>query len=359
MYLESLQTHQFRNLQDQRLELGPGLTVFEGANGQGKTNVLEAIYLLCTGRSFRTHGLIECCRNGTESFSLSGSLQWEPRAKPLAVAYQAGKLQRLVYDTPRTGLEYLQESAIFAFTARSKQLVEGAPEERRRFLDRLVYFFEPHHLRELKEHKRLQQQIRQVLIEQGSPALLRSFKQPYLTLSKRIVGRRIALIENLSNEAQQLFRQLFDFPLQLQFTYQIRNGSSVDQYERQMERIEARERLFKRLMMGPQLDDLSIEHGGFPASKFASSGQIRAFVLSLECAAMQRFRSEKNTDPIFIFDDIDAELDLNRIHQFCSFMQSHGQVLVSTSKHAIIPANMLNRAFFVEQGATRLERNAE
>lgn len=338
------------------MELQTGIHGFFGANGQGKSNVLEALYTLLAGRSFRTQNLSECTCHGQASFHLQGTLV-SSRQTSMEWQHRQGKSQKMLDGKAVSASEYLRTAPALAFHARSRLLLEASPEERRRFLDRLVFCLEPGHLEEIKKMQRLLEQLKAVLARDPRPSLLRPFKIPFARLSWSIAERRISFLRRLAPFLSEMLSEVFNWSVQVDLLYSMRMAAEAQEYLDKMERLIAAECLARRLQMGAHLDDFDLRLNGLPSRQMASAGQQRVLLLALLCGTMEARRKIHGNGLIFIFDDFDSELDPNKIESFCNWIQPRAQTFISSAKRDIIPSKWMSRAFNLCQGAVRLERN--
>jgi DNA replication and repair protein RecF len=356
-HLERFRCQGFRNLQPLQLEFDSGIHGFFGANGQGKSNLLEGLYTLLAGRSFRTQQLSDCLQQGQQAFQLEGLLVSPVRQSRLEWHYRQGKSQKLLDGKAVSTRDYLACAPVLAFHARSRMLLEGSPEERRRFLDRLVFCLEPCHLDDLKKMQRLLEQLKAILASDPRPALLRPFKLPFARLSHAIAERRRSFLGQLTPFLLDMLRQIFSWSVLVELRYLMRQRVEPQDYLDKMERIMANECLARRLQMGAHLDDFELILDGRPSRQVASAGQQRLLLLALLCGTLVARKQTKSSGIIFVFDDFDSELDYEKIESFCSWIQPRTQTFISSAKRDIIASKWMSRAFTLHQGAVRLERN--
>ncbi len=176
MILDRLTARNFRNLADSPIEFHPETNLVFGRNGQGKTNLLEAIYFLATTKSFRTPRLASVVRFGESSVYVAGSLQRFDIEKTISVGLEIGEQRRrvLLINEERVPLpQYVSAMSVFAYSSARLEIIRGVPEERRRFLDRGIASVEPAYLDSLNRYARILKQ-RNALLQSGTatPAAL-------------------------------------------------------------------------------------------------------------------------------------------------------------------------------------------
>lgn len=328
-----------------------------GSNGQGKTNFLEAVYLLLTTKSFRTATVRDVIGEGDSKAVLDGALERQGRTRRLHMTVGKGIEQRRLDGKNAGALEYLAQSCVIAFTARSKEIIQGPPETRRLFVDRHVAHFDKQHIVDLGRHRKNLQQLRRVVQGHGDLMTYRSFKQASINVAERIVKRRMEYLASWKEKATEIFGAVFGYSASLQVRYRIRNEGK-EAYGQRMMALCAAEMLHRRMLMGPQLDDLEIVCEAMAMRQTGSSGQVRAGVLSLKLAIAEMYRRKTGTWPVLILDDVDAELDNRRISSLLGFVSQRGQTLISTSKYGTIKAYPGGAVFLLKGGNVIPERTS-
>src|SRR5215212_4829520 len=172
MILRQLTTQNFRNLVPAEIAFHENTNLLVGRNGQGKTNLLEAMYFLATTKSFRTSRIASVFRFGSESVFVSGALQRDALERTLSVGLETGESKRrvLMINGEKVTLPaYLNAISVFAYSAGRLEVIRGAPEERRRFIDRGIASVNPAYLEQLTRYTRVLKQ-RNALLHEGGPS---------------------------------------------------------------------------------------------------------------------------------------------------------------------------------------------
>src|SRR5436309_4908975 len=166
MNLRQVTTDNFRNLASAEIAFHPRVNLVVGRNGQGKTNLLEAIYFLATTKSFRTSRVASLVRHGSQSVFVSGALQREVE-KTLSVGLDEKKRVLLINGERVPLASYVSAMTVFAYSSARLEIVRGAPEERRRFLDRGIASIDPGYLEQVSRYARVLRQ-RNALLQSGT-----------------------------------------------------------------------------------------------------------------------------------------------------------------------------------------------
>jgi DNA replication and repair protein RecF len=356
LLIRGVQVTNFRNLEDTRFTFHDGLNWYLGGNGQGKTNLIESVYFGLTGKSFRTANVRDLMRDRGKTLSVGVDCERKGNRLHLEVELGASGCIRKLGGKTASLKDFLRSGGVLAFTARTKDLVEGSPEDRRRFLDQMISHLDINYLALLGKYRRSLNQLRQILLRGGDLGTYLGFKHGAVSVAKAIVARRMSFLQSIRDSAGAIHREIFNQDENLFFVYQIRNCDDFENYEKKMMDVSASELLNRRNLMGPHLDDLVIKYKNNKARHFASSGQVRGIVLSLQLAVRKACLAERGFNLVFLLDDIDAELDAERLDRLLLYLRGAGQSLLTTSKYGIIDTAK-GHIFRVQAGRISPERN--
>ncbi|HRJ87885.1 MAG TPA: DNA replication and repair protein RecF [Pyrinomonadaceae bacterium] len=346
MQLECVETQNFRNIGG-KIDCSDGLNIFVGENGHGKTNWLEAIYLLSTARSFKTSKLTETISFNEEWAIVRGRVrQSEGIDRELQVAIQ-NSVKALSINGKKSSVgEYLGQVHAVVFNSEELEVVRGTPEARRRFIDGGIVSLHPPFVQTFSDYSRVLRHKTALLqtardneysIEQ-TIELLKPWNDQLISLATRIHKGRIRFVERMN---EFLHRRLFGREeLFIRFVSNLEGKGDLSNYEalleeRLMLRTQA-EMVAGRALVGPHRDDLEISFDGRDIRKYGSAGQQRSALLLLLLANIELFNSTRGEYPVFLLDDIDAELDHRRIGQLLEFLAGKTQTFVSTSKTSFV-----------------------
>jgi DNA replication and repair protein RecF len=360
MILESIEAHQFRNLSGTIL-WGSGLNIIFGNNGQGKTNWLEGIYLLSRTKSFRTQRLQESIRFGQEMAFVSGIVSSGELERNVQVTLQ-GKSKSIWVNGKREQLvRYLGQLQVFAFTSDELEVVRGMPEARRRFIDRGVASLRPAYVQTLSNYKKVLKQKNRILQDSIDTSmslaetkdLLAPWNEQLVDLAHQIHLARTDYI-GLINAV--LERGLFERrEIQIRYVSSLEGKGNMDDYESLLEhrlhlRLEA-ELAAGRALLGPHRDDLEILLEGHEMRVYGSAGQQRSALLLLDLAAISVYNSCHHEYPLFLIDDVDAELDEKRINSLLEYLEGRTQTFITTSKRSHVQTFMSRASVYeIEDG---------
>lgn len=330
--IRSLRSQQFRNLADGRVDFDSGWSLAVGANGAGKTSLLEALYMAATSKSFLSHRLIDCCRRGTSRFSTEIETQQQGRVRLRLAWDRADGLRRQVNDSASDLPAYLEAQPILAYTARDSELLDGAPASRRRFLDANIVNQDPASIRLLARLRALIEAKRAALSERQPIEPWNELLVPVITDLQR---RRAGLVEDLE---QRIAPAAGDLGLADQPRMEYlpsRPGGSEDDDEllpllnqRKQEELDCGYPLW-----GPQRDDWrwSWAEEGVEIRRRASRGEKKALTIALFAACSRRL-VESGRQATLLIDDLDSELDSRRRAQVCALLDDLPQVVATSSR---------------------------
>jgi DNA replication and repair protein RecF len=365
--LLEVKTRDFRNLVDQGVTLARHTTVLFGANGQGKTNFLEACYLLCSLRPLRAHKLAELVRIGSERSALvAGKFDLPSGVREVEVEIgREGRNARVDGKPVRDPDELFGGLATVAFTPDDLAVVKGGPEGRRRLLDRAVQNRHPAHLADARDYQRALRSRNELLRQGADPALLASFDEPLARLGARLRTRREEVLEEVRPGAQSAFAEIARGEPPLVMTY-LAAGRDSDGLADGGASLETRllEALRRRLprdrergytSVGPHADDLGLSIGERSARLYASQGQSRAVVLAFKIGEIENLRRAQGRAPLLLLDDVSSELDPERNAWLMQYLAAlEGQVVLTTTDLKLVAKSAVKEALFQRVAGGRI-----
>jgi len=343
MELVGIETWNFRNLEDRVVEIDPGLNVVFGANGQGKTNFLEAIAVVGNVRSFRRTSPRKIVRHGQPAFRVEARVRnryGEVHLKQI-VEISTSVSRRLEVDGVSVSLtEYLAEFPVFSLSSADIELVVGSPENRRSFIDRLVFFDEPKHLDDLRDYRRRLRQRNAALSSGRELGELEIWEEGLARAAAVIVTRRDQGIRRWRERFSLMYEDLrgSGFPdLCVEYRGEISLPTEGEEevaefYRRRYDKSRVRDVQAGFTHEGPHRHDLVLKAGGRSVRDVLSAGQVRTVAAALWIASLTQVEERKGELLPVLVDDADAELD---DHVFRRMVDSLGRSrqVVMTSAH--------------------------
>ena len=365
MLLESLEAQHFRNLNGKIL-CGKGLNIIFGENGQGKTNWLEAIYLLATTKSFKTAKLTETICFAEDTAIVRGLVQQSAEIHHNLQVFLQGNTKTLsVNNKKETINRYLGELHAVIFNSDELEIVRGSAEGRRKFLDGGIVSIYPPFVQTLTDYNRVIRQKNSLLQSaqdkgfslEKTAELLEPWNEQLIHLATRIHKARLRYVERLN---EVLEKKLFGKEeVSIRYASSLEAKGDLADYaallaERLTLRVQA-ELASGYSLIGTHRDDLEISFDGHDLRKYGSSGQQRSALLILQLATVSVYFEQNKEYPLFLLDDIDAELDYKRIGQLLEFLSDKTQTFVTTSKESFIERFGAGAEIFtIENGTVKM-----
>jgi DNA replication and repair protein RecF len=339
----------FRNLASADLSPSPRTTVLVGENGQGKTNLLEAIYVLATLRPLRPARLAELVRHGAPRASVAGDFDGAGGVRRVAVEIQDGMRTALLDGKAQERLDtYFEGLAAVAFTPDDLLLVKGGPDGRRRFADRAAFNRWPAVLAEARDYVRALRARNGALRATGPTAadVEASFRLPLVRAGARLVRRRLDLLAELAPRLRQSFARISgEGAPEAHLSYRAAGGVRAEGGEAELataleDALRARTDRDRRrgfTSVGPHADDLVLALDGHGARGFGSQGQQRALVLALKIAEIENLRASLGRPPLLLLDDVSSELDPAKNHFLLDYLSLlPGQAFLTTTDRRLL-----------------------
>ena len=347
MRIVRIRLFQYRNLWNQDIVPGPGITLFSGLNGQGKTNILEALYFLAYGRSFHTSAPKDCVRHGDSMCRVEGLIERGSLSRDIAVTINGAEKKLFVMGKPAPLDEFVGNLHLFAFTHEHLGVVRGAPADRRAFLDRAMVSLFPGHIACLAAYSRALKQRNNILgaIRDGKktyePRLIDAWDEALARSGSRVLSNRVKYVENMKRE---LPRGLFGAEeLKMHYLSSLGTDSAdisrlEEKFIEKLRSVREKDRCSGHTSVGPHRDDLKLYVNGKSLVDFGSSGQQRSGLLALYFSQMEIHFREHGFYPVFLVDDAEAELDEERLRTFLQYLSSRTQTLLTSTKKFLIGA---------------------
>jgi DNA replication and repair protein RecF len=345
--LIQISVQSFRNLVDASYSFGDLVNVLVGTNGAGKTSLLEALVIFGNLRSFRTADLRKVVRHGENVFRLSGNIEDGHRTYRLEQIVEVGPpLSRtLRVDGAVVKVEkYLQMAPLFAITSHDRELVTGAPDGRRAFLDRFVFLQRPSYLEELRGYRRALRQRNAALVVGGSEAEIAVWENPLAAAAARVVDARRVGTGKLSELFAEVWKDLSSRgspAVTIQYRIEPWNEACFgiekveESYRRRYNETRTRDRQMGFTVDGPHRHDLSLKTNGRSVRHVLSSGQIKGVAAALRLASLSQVERERNEHLPVIVDDVDAELDGGALTLLVQRLGKERQLFLSSANEQV------------------------
>ena len=374
MQITELTLRSYRSYETLHLAFDPGVQIFLGANAQGKTNIIEALYYAAFGRSHRTSSDAELIRVGADGAHIGLSFRRHDVPGELSFTFARGARRRITY----AGESLRQRDLVgilpmVLFSPEDLFLVKGAPALRRRYLDAELSQASPAYYGELLRYTRILKQRNAVLKDirerLAAPDDLPPWDVQLAKSAAYIVTRRIAAVAQLGALSARV-QAVLAAGEELALAYEIAGAGAEDFAEDDMTEAlhvwynkmlcEGRARDIARAAtgVGPHLDDLVLRVGGMSLRSYGSQGQQRTGALALKLAELFYLQENIGEAPILLLDDVMSELDADRRRALLDFIRhEHIQTFITATDAAYFPAERMGTYRYVEAGTVRDEES--
>ncbi|MGP7819570.1 DNA replication/repair protein RecF [Niallia sp. 01092] len=369
MFIEQLLLRNYRNYEHLELDFENKVNVFLGENAQGKTNVMESIYVLAMAKSHRTSNDKDLIRWDTEYAKIEGRLQKAHGHLPMQlIVSKKGKKAKYNHIEQRKLSQYIGNMNVVMFAPEDLNLVKGSPQVRRKFIDMEIGQISPVYLHDMWQYQKILQQrnsyLKQLQIKkQTDDTMLDILTEQFIQVAANIVAKRYEFLHLLENWAVPIHKGISRGLETLKIHYKPSVDVSEEQdlskmkevYEEKFFNIKKREIDRGMTMFGPHRDDLLFFVNGRDVQTFGSQGQQRTTALSIKMAEIELIHSEIREYPILLLDDVLSELDDYRQSHLLNTIQGKVQTFVTTTNVDGIDHQTLKEAstFSVESGTMR------
>jgi DNA replication and repair protein RecF len=334
LHLAHLKLRDFRNYARLDAAFAPGFHLLLGDNAQGKTNILEAIYLMATLRSFRGVGGAQMVRHGAKGYFVGGKTVG--RGEHDIKMYWSSAERKLSLDNQpvRKLTDYLGVLRVVVFCTEDLQLIKGAARARRRFVDLLLSQTHKAYLPLLQRYARALRSRNALLKRRDADeAALDSFSVELVKAGEEIVRLRRELTPKLSPLARLAYRRISNDAEELRLEYQ---PSVKQDFTVELAQSRRRERTYRSTLVGPHRDEFTLLLNDRPAAQFGSEGQKRTLAIALKMAQAEYLAGLHGSAPILLIDDVMGELDAKRRAGFLPLLErthhSRGQVFMTCTE---------------------------
>jgi DNA replication and repair protein RecF len=365
--LRRLALSNFRNYTDLELEPAARLNVFVGANAQGKSNLLEGIAMLGTGKSFRTAREVDVVRQGCERAVLRGTATLAAGTVELACAIErSSRGTRKTYTVNGHAVRYagyLGRLRVVTFVPADLDLASGTPSARRAFLNAALSQSEPGYYYELARYRKTLQQKNALLrgVVDSDAALLATYNRTLVEAGTDIMLAReqlIAAVAQSARQAQARFTgtERLDVTYEPDVAFESATAAAIrTAFEARLLQYAEAERLRKSSIVGPHRDEVGLLLDGVSLAAYGSQGQQRTAVLALKIAEYAEMRERSNESPLLLLDDVLSELDEERAAAFLNEISEYDQTFI-TATH--LPEGLPTSAHLARVNDARVQTSA-
>lgn len=372
MKIKSLKLLYFRNYLSTNIEVHPSLNVLVGNNANGKTNIIESIFCLALGKSYRTKSDSECIMFGETATAMSCIVNKNDRELDIMLGINNKGKSAKIAGIKKTKLtDFVGELNVVLFSPEDLQIVKGSPALRREFMNREFYQFSRiyhkyylmyQHL--LKQRNSYLKDMRKNPKDEMSLAYLETLTSQLVKVALYITKERVSFVRDISKLTYKNMLNISNGQETLKIKYKSSVLDALNIAEINDESF-TEENLTKVIMkksfddimrgstkIGPQHDDLEFYINDLDAKMYASQGQQRSIVLSLKLAEINFLKEKTGTYPVLLLDDVLSELDKNRQLKLLDAINENVQTFITTPSISDIKEDLLKKAkvFKIEDG---------
>ncbi|KRL01655.1 DNA replication/repair protein RecF [Liquorilactobacillus capillatus] len=371
MYLDKLTLKNFRNYQNVELSFSPQVNVLIGENAQGKTNLLEAIYVLAMTRSHRTSNERELLMFKQETAIISGEVERKlGKLKLELILSKKGKKAKANHLEQARLSQYIGQLNVILFAPEDLSLVKGAPSVRRKFIDMEFGQIDPHYLHNLSQYKAVLKQrnkyLKQIQAKKTTDlVLLEVLSDQLAAFGAEIVVRRLKFLAKLERYAQDIQKDITQSKEKLTFEYESSvtgvMDKTVEELYQKMRRYlteNSKKEIFQgTTLYGPHRDDVRFLINTRNVQTYGSQGQQRTTALAVKLAEIELMRDETGEYPILLLDDVLSELDGDRQTHLLKTIQNKVQTFLTTPSLSEVTRQLINdpKIFKITQGKVVLQ----
>ena len=367
MLVKSIGLSGFRNYDGARADFDPGINVITGDNAQGKTNLLEAVYFLSCGHSFRTRRDRDAVNFSFDTARIDADIESDGREHKIEIAFGNGVKKTIKVNGVKlkTAAELSGRLTAVFFCPDDLEIIKEGPSQRRRLLDGCISQLRPRYAAAISAYSRAYEQKSRILRDRREKPellpLLNEYDDAMCRLSAEIIRYRAFFASLLCEKASEIHREFSGGADELTAKY--RTVSTItDPFlpaSKLLPLLEEHQRSHRRAelesgtcLSGCHKDDVEIFINSQPAKGFASQGQTRTAALSLKLAEREVIKDDKGETPVLLLDDVLSELDPIR-QNFVLNRISGGQVLITCCEDARIANRTGGRLIYIEKGTIR------
>lgn len=367
MILTSLEMIDFRNYEQEKIDFADQKNFLFGNNAQGKSNLLEAIYLSCLSKSFRTSHEKEAIAFSKQNFILKAEFKFDNGNKQkVTLLCSNNKGKEISVNRKRISRisEFIGNFPVVLSSPEEYNLTTGPPPERRKFIDILLSQVSKKYIHFLIEYFRILKQKNAILQKwkqtgKQNQIELEPWNERLVEIGSKIIDFRNKFSGQLSINIKDIYSKLVKNNEQLDFTYhpnvEFNSSEEIEScFENKLKQLFYKEVQRGTSLAGPHRDDFIFKINGHDLKKFGSRGQHKTVLISLAAAEYELIKKLTEETPILLIDDLYSELDVNRENNILDLLEGFGQVFItSTEIHNKDSKKEKSKHFFVKSGTVQ------
>ena len=354
MLINSIEIQNFRNYKNEKINLNPNINIFYGDNAQGKTNIIEAIFLSAFGKSFRTNKEKELIKIG-EDFS-NININYTNKVKQGSIKIQINDKKNITVNSIKIKKlsEILGNINVVLFTPDDINILKNGPSNRRKFLNMLIGQIRPNYIHNLNMYLKVLEQrnnyLKQVKNNTINDELFNIWDLQLAEFGEKISSYRKEFIEKIRKKLKIVHSEITQNKEDIEIEY-ITDSLNKEELLKKLQKNRKIDIIRGYTGVGIQRDDFIIYINKEPVNVYGSQGQHRTAILSLKLCELDIIKEEVGEEPILLLDDFMSELDDKRIKNFLNHIKNT-QVIITCTKE-IAKENINKTTFYVSNGSVK------
>lgn len=356
MFIEELNLINFRNYDNVNIKLSKNINIFYGRNGQGKTNILESIYMLSLAKSYRTKDDNDLLKYNKKVYKIEGVVNKESRKNTYLIKYCKEKKNYYIDSNEYKKIsDYISNINVIVFTPDDIQILKGIPDIRRKYLDNQLGQLYNAYYKVSIEYKKILKMRNDILKEYNLKGKIDN--NYFNILTNYLIDRAIFIyrarekyIRKLNQEISNIYEKIIKLS---DFHLIYKNQLNINDYSNENIRIKLielfknnfnKEKISGTTIYGPHRDDIEFYIGNSNLKNFGSQGQQKLSILSIKLAEMSLFYKQNSCYPILLLDDVFSEFDSEKINNLLKFLNDDMQVIITSTNISQINNKIKDKA---------------
>lgn len=357
MYLENIYVSHFRNYNDFQISFQPSINIIYGNNAQGKTNLLEAIYVLGMTKSHRSFIDSTLIQKNESAAYIKGNVFFQDQTETLEIGIsKTKKLLKINHNEIKKMSDYISHMNLIIFYPEDLDLIKAGPSFRRRFMNLELSQLYSTYLDVLNDYNKLlkmrndclKQYVKGKYVDEGYLSILNQY---FVMKAELIYRMRKKFVDKLNQYVPVIFEDISGLKsFSLNYHTNIDLESDISYQIQLLEKLKKHQEVEKRLgvtLVGPHKDDLEFLLDGNLLKSYGSQGQQRMAVLALKLAEIKLFQDYKKDTPILLLDDVFSELDFHKRNNLLKHINHNTQTIITTTELELLDSKLIENASLI------------
>lgn len=355
MFIKSIYLDNFRNYKSLKIDFQSGINIIVGENGQGKTNLLESIYVLGLTKSHRSFIDNNLIKDGSKKAIIQGIVENESISTKYEIELGTQKNLMIDGDSIKKISDYISNINIIIFYPDDLELIKGSPNLRRKYINMELSQLQSNYMIVLNDYNKILKMrndyLKQGIIDENYLTILTNYlieKATLITIMRnKFITHLNEIISNIYENISSISNFKINYKTNLNFL-NFEKETIENRYKQVFSSNIELERKYKTTMFGPHKDDLEFFIGNYNLKTYGSQGQQRMAVLALKLAEIEIFKKYKSTVPILLLDDVFSELDDKKKNNLLNYISNDIQTIITTTDLNNIDSSIVKNSKIIE-----------